>query len=278
MIKDLSNTDKHRIVDTLHEAFSDYAISMKMPYDYWTNRWHAARIDYNLSFGYFIEDKPVGFILHGIDESKKGKSFFNMGTGVIPEHRGKKIIHQIYDYALPLLKQANCVCGLLEVLQNNKRAIHVYEKIGFNISNKLNSYKSAKHDSNIHCSYKLISEFDISKYIFLKHHELSWENNDKTIALNPSLFKCLELYDEQVLIGYAILKESNKSVPQFGIVNNNLDKFGLRLFKAIEEVMGDYKIININTKDNVLIDFLEDNNFPELINQFEMTLDLNQRK
>jgi len=38
MIKNLIRTDHKDIVDCLHEAFSDYPLPIKMPYDYWKNR------------------------------------------------------------------------------------------------------------------------------------------------------------------------------------------------------------------------------------------------
>ena len=79
MIKSLTHIAVEDIVDALHDAFSDYAIPIRMPVDYWKDRWLMANIDYDLSFGYFDDDTLAGFVLHGIDHWQNEKCFLQYG-------------------------------------------------------------------------------------------------------------------------------------------------------------------------------------------------------
>ena len=58
---------------------------------------------------------------------------FNSGTGVVPKYRGRRIVKQLYDFAIPeLLKRGVEKCGL-EVIKENEKAIKAYRRVGFEI-------------------------------------------------------------------------------------------------------------------------------------------------
>lgn len=274
MIKSLEKTDPVQIINCLHEAFSDYKIPMKMPEEYWLNRWHMAHIDYSLSYGYFEGNTLCGFVLHGIDVFRNLKSFYNMATGVIPEHRGKKIVKQIYSDALDKLRSAGCQLGTLEVLCDNAKAIGAYESTGFKISDKLLSFRFPTELLRIEHSFK-IEQLDIwnaSKYDPLKHHLLSFEHRNSIVERRPEAFKVYELYDKDILKAYALVKLSNRTLIQFGSLNNALDDYIPALFYSIKEVFPDCRIMNINDKDTQLLEFLEEHKFQFFIDQYAMEI------
>lgn len=64
--------------------------------------------------------------MHGIDEKNGEKVAFNLCTRVIPSFRGKRLVGQIYDHAIPILKKHNVQKCLFEVIQTNEKAIRAY--------------------------------------------------------------------------------------------------------------------------------------------------------
>ena len=272
MIKSLEKTDPIQIINCLHEAFSDYKIPMKMPEEYWLNRWHMAHIDYSLSYGYFEGDSLCGFVLHGIDKFRNLKSFYNMATGVVPAHRGKKIVKQIYSDALDKLRSAGCQMGTLEVLCDNAKAIKAYESCGFNISDKLLSFRFPTDLAFSEHSFR-IEQADsclASKYDHLKHHLLSFEHRNSIIDRRAQAFSMYELYENDILKAYAIVKLSNKTLIQFGCLDNALDNYMPALLYSIKQQFPDCRIMNINDKDTQLLQFLEKYDFQFFIDQYAM--------
>ncbi|NNE13995.1 MAG: GNAT family N-acetyltransferase [Saprospiraceae bacterium] len=272
MIKSLENIAPEKIIDCLHLSFSDYTLPVKMSYAYWVERWGAARIDYALSFGYFDLDDLVGFVLHGIDTRYDKISFFNMGTGVIPAFRGRKIVKQIYDMCYHNLVRAGCEQGLLEVLQNNNIAIRTYQSVGFKLSQELISYHGKAVDYPNDFIFIKIDDYNVEDYNHLKTRHLSWEQTDATITYNPNEFDCYELRFGNNLYGFAIIKKSNGNLTQFGVQNGNWTKLGLTLFDHISKSSPKYRIVNIDKRDTDLISFFKNNNFEEQLKQFEMRL------
>lgn len=274
MIKNLKNTDPHDIVDCLHASFADYVIPMKMPYDYWIMRWKAAQIDYSLSFGYFEGEKLVGFVIHGVGNQDGKFSFFNMGTGVLPSHRGQRIVKQIYDTCYHELLRSGCEQGLLEVIQSNEKAIKAYKSVGFELDLELISYQGRSITYTHPFNFSEVIPERIERYLDLINHNLSWEHTPKTIMFDKSLFSFYEMHYENDLLGFSIVKKSNKNVTCFGVKDGNWNKYGAPLFSEIQKKHLEYKIINIDTRDHELINFFEENKFKVLIKQFAMRLEM----
>lgn len=268
----LDNIPTQDIVDCLHDAFSDYFVPLKASHDDLTARWDAARINYALSFGYFDKEKLTGFILHGIDRYEGHFGFFNMATGVIPDYRGRRIIKQLYDHALPLLQQHDCSAGFLEVITDNVKAIKAYKSVGFSIIRDYQCYQGRHIEPTFTFAERLKNKPDPDQYKHLVHHHLCWEQNDATINQNRELFQSLEIWDKQELIAFAIVKLSNTNLVQFGVRDNEWNKFGRILFGSISKNYPDYRILNIDPKDQAVYDFLNELELPKLIRQYEMQL------
>ena len=108
IITHLGHTDFNVIMECFLSSFEGYFVKMPTDYNYYKQRWKAAGVNFELSYGMFDDDKLVGFIIHAIDERGGALTAFNTGTGVIPDYRGKRIVKSIYNYAIPeLLKNHN---------------------------------------------------------------------------------------------------------------------------------------------------------------------------
>lgn len=276
MIDSLEHTDITTIVDCLHEAFSDYALPMKMPYAYWEKRWLMSNIDYSLSYGYFDNEDLKGFILHGIDFWKGEKCFYNMATGVVPAYRRRGILRDIYKTAFEALGKAGCISGYLEVLCNNEKAIKAYEKSGFEIIDEMHCYVIPKeYGKDLQpLGVSTSSECNPSKYQQLIHHELSFEHRSDVIKRQPESFSSIELHENGELAAFAIVKDANGNITQFGFRDNELDRYGESLFSALSQHYNGPRLINISIKDEALHDFFRKNRFQALISQYMMRVRL----
>lgn len=274
MIKSLTNTSLSTIVECLSVAFADYSVSMPSSTEYWNDRWEAAGVDYNLSYGYFDNDRLVGFVIHAIGMKHDKLNFFNLGTGVIPEFRGQKIVKQIYDICYHELLKRGCDEGRLEVIQSNQKAIKAYQSVGFNLNLELISYYGKFIEPSGVYNIKNTEFQNLEKYTRFKHHHLAWEHRDSIILHDTSQFNFYELFKNQECVGFAIVKKANSDVAQFGVKNNNLENYGLELFGALYNIDNNIKMINVDSRNKSLIQFFEKNNFKVLIKQFEMLLEV----
>ncbi len=62
-------------------------------------------INLDYSVGASIDGKLVGFLLYGIRNYNDVKTAYIGGTGVCPEHRGKKITQQMLDFSFPKIER-----------------------------------------------------------------------------------------------------------------------------------------------------------------------------
>ena len=274
MIKSLENVSANEIIECFNNAFADYSISMTMPDDYWINRWNAAGIAYDLSFGFFDNGKLVAFVLHGIRTVDDKLSFFNMGTGVVPSHRGQRIIKQIYDVCYHELLKAGCQQGLLEVIQTNTKAIKSYQSVGFELESELISFKAKPLEITHNFNFSEVRPESLERYSTLQHSRLAWEHSNETIAFDLDHFRFFELHNGEKTLGYIIAKKANSSVVQLGVDSDDWEKYGEPLLSSFCNEISEYKIINIDAKDYALINFLESRGFQVLLKQFGMRLSI----
>lgn len=189
-IRNLTTTPLTTIVQCLNEAFAGYFVQLPEDVPYWENRFKAARVDYSLSFGMFEGDRLLGFIIHGIDEAGGLKTAFNTGTGVLQPARGYKVIDQLYAHALPLLRAAGVKRCTLEVIDQNERAIHVYERIGFRIARRLRCFKGALPQRTGAALAEEIPLSDIEQDLRATDAGYAWDNSLQAIKAAGDRYRC----------------------------------------------------------------------------------------
>src|SRR6187402_1352190 len=111
-ISHLKNIPISEIVIAFNLSFSDYIVPLQLTEQQFKDKIFAEDIHLEWSFGAFVDDKLVGFILHGF----RNNMLYNAGTGVIPEYRGNKITQKLYAYTLEKAKLENITSIQLEVI------------------------------------------------------------------------------------------------------------------------------------------------------------------
>lgn len=270
-IKNLGNTNLEDIVDCMSQSFQNYFVKIPNDVNFWANRYNAARVDYNLSFGAFDNEKLVAFIIHGIDIHNARKTAFNTGTGVLEAHRGKKLVDQIYDFAIPVLKENGITKCMLEVIDKNHRAVRVYERIGFNKDRFLRCFKGEFDvETDMHSKAQEV-DIDTLKESILRFQKFySWDHSLDAILKGGPQFKTYLVKNEfNKNIGYFILNSTNNSIAQMELLEG---KDWNKIFGAIKKINPIIKINNVDDGRKSLIDAFINAGLENHINQFEMAL------
>ena len=224
----------------------------------------------------------VGFILTGYRENHRKKIAYDGGTGVIKDFRRKGIAEQLLKHLIDFLKEKKIDVFVLEVLENNKPAINLYEKYGFIKIRRLECFEIEKNKltANFESKYTILensdylAEQDLSKY---KLYTPSWQNANESIknSIKNYSFLAIEINDQIVCFGYIHKKRGD--IPQIGILskwkNNSIEK--LLLFSLSAKTKSE-KLLVLNVEENnYLSEILQKVGFNNFVNQWEMKLDLN---
>jgi ribosomal protein S18 acetylase RimI-like enzyme len=273
-ISNLSNTSLETIIEALLNAFSDYFVQMPGDLSYWENRLRIARIDYSLSFGMFDQEKLVGFILNGVDLSEDKLTAFNTGTGVIPAYRNRQIIDQLYAAARPVFIGRQVSQCTLEVIEENKKAIRVYERIGFRTSRHFHCFKGQIRSTGAAVTTRVVS--------FPGHHPgmgaaeawQSWDHVQPAIALAGTLYTCFEVVSAARAIGYFIINPQNGYIARLDLYSNAPANDWQLLLNGIAQTTEVVKLNNVDSRRTDLTAHLLQAGLENYINQYEMTMDL----
>lgn len=274
IVRHLGNIDFKTIMECFLSAFENYFVKMPTDQNFYKERWKAAGVKLDLSYGMFDNDKLVGFIINAIDHRQGELIAYNTGTGVIPKYRGKRIVKTIYDYAIPeLIKNGITKCQL-EVITENEKAIKSYEGIGFK---KCKHYKcfggTISVETQTNYSLKNI-DFKAIDWNEVPNQDLySWDNQSK--SLGHGNYKYYQVLAEDVIQSFFGINPENGSIAQLDVLNHT-DSNWLTLFSAIESIQKNVRINNIDDRLTDKIKAVETYGLQNTVDQFEMELYLKQ--
>ena len=254
-------------------AFENYYVEMPTDPNYFKERWQAAKVDLNFSYGMFDNGKLVGFIIHAIDKRIGILTAFNTGTGVIPDYRGRRIVKSIYEYALNKLSQNGIEKSTLEVITKNNIAIRSYESVGFKVTKRYKCF-NGKLDLIENDSFTLL-ERDLSEVEWdqLPNQEYySWDNQSETIM--ESNYKFYQVLNGKRAESYFVINPANGYLSQFDLLSTN-DGGWNRLFSGIKQISPNIRINNVDDRQKDKIDFLNSIGLVNSIDQYEMELAIN---
>ncbi|MBB6460065.1 GNAT family N-acetyltransferase [Flammeovirga kamogawensis] len=261
------------LIDCFLLAFKEYHLEIPTDKMYYQKRWSAAKVDYNLSYGMLINGQLVGFIIHAIDNRFGKKTAFNTGTGVIPDFRGNGISKLIYDYAINDLRNHGIEKCILEVIQENKNAIKIYQRSGFKICKEYQCFSgNINIKSRDEINLKKVSKEDFNWDNTFNQEFYSWDFQKETI-IERNYDYYYVIHDNQ-LESYFIYNEENKYVAQFDLLADNNNAWE-RLFQGIKLISNNVKIVNVDTRLLEKLEIINKVEIPTTVNQYEMKLEIN---
>ncbi|WP_408096012.1 GNAT family N-acetyltransferase [Peredibacter sp. HCB2-198] len=269
-IRGLEGTSLDIIFHAFKEAFNNYVIPLDLDRDLHLKRWKTAGVDFSLSYGVFDQEELVAFVLHvPVDHV-----LFNFGTGVVPSHRGQKLIEKIYDVAVPHLKNFKEV--KLEVIKGNDRAIALYERMGFQTTRELLSFQG---ELNICCGPTNAFHYHVRPLGYtqemkdMRLFEPASEASKTVLMKAKENHETHELRYGDTLVAYAVYTPYNGSLREMGAIDpidRHLDQLLLHMKLGDQRI----RVMNVEDRSQTMIHFWMNKGLINFVTQFEMRKEL----
>jgi len=274
------------LYQTFIEAFSDYAIDMSdMTQEGLLNRALKNGIDFESSVGAYDNGKMVGFTMIGVDHRNDVLCAFDIGTGIIKPYRGKGMAKEMFRYAVPILKEKGVRKFVLEVLQENQRAIKAYQKTGFIIVREFDCFEldfdKARFRMNDVALIEIhpIDKEELGLCEDFLDWQPSWETSFASIKRIPDKVFLFGARCRGELAGLLVYYPAlnwmmciavKKPYRRRGIATMLVKHLRDHLRDKVSSV----KLINVQHSDEGTIRFLKRVGFQVYVKQYEMELDL----
>jgi ribosomal protein S18 acetylase RimI-like enzyme len=275
-IRNLENVDFETLFSGFAKAFSDYDIHFEK--EEVRSMLKRRGYDPRLSFAVFENGGMVAFTLNGIGTFNGLATAYDTGTGTVREYRGQGIAGKIFTYSLPFLKEAGIRQYLLEVLQNNSKAISVYRRMDFEVTREFDCFRQnigqiIIRDGNTDCTIAEIGVDSIRKAQDFCDFSPSWQNCVESMERGKSDITCLGAFVSGELVGYCALDVHTGDLSQIA-VRGEFRRKGIasRLLRESVSRMktGFVKVLNIDSGCRSLHAFLESSHIPLSSRQYEM--------
>ena len=107
--------DRARLLPTFRESFSDYAMDVSgVTEEMKRIRATKNNVDWDVSVGVFDSNRMVAFTLIAVDDWQGRLTAFDATTGVVPEHRGRRLAGRMLEHAMPALRRRGVTRFVLE--------------------------------------------------------------------------------------------------------------------------------------------------------------------
>lgn len=271
---------------TFREAFADYfvdtsGVTERLLYD----RAVKNGVDFDLSVGVFEGDTMVGVTIVGVDRWKGKFSAYDIGTGVVPAHRGRGIAKKMFEFGVPKLKSRGVEKFVLEVIQENAAAIKAYTAAGFYVTREFDCYSLAIENAALGAERKIpieirpvaVDQLDV----FEAHQDWrpSWENSFASIRRIPGGVELSGAFAEQRCIGVLVYYPALNWIMSL-VVMKEYRRKGVasallaKLVGARRGRVSYLKLNNVDHTDRAMSTLLDNAGFELTVKQFEMEYDL----
>lgn len=273
-IKTLEESSISSIITAFNRAFSDYPVNFSFTEETFNKKLVSENIKLEASPAAFVDGEIVGFILHGLDEVNGVKRVFNGGTGVVPEQRGKRIVQQLYEYILPVLKESGYSHHQLEVLGTNTKAEKSYEKVGFSREKNISSFKGTVPGYTAEgITLKKVKNVDGDVAKTFWDIEPTWQNSNETVLRMKDKLEIIAAYKGEDLVGYAAFDPAGGRIKQFAVKKSERKKgIGRTLLSYVNNAVGEVSFTNYDQSDVENVAFFKALGLNEYFESYEMRL------
>ncbi len=281
MIKTLNQTPSGTLYRAFQEAFRDYPLQLS--FEEFKTMLHRRGYTPELSFGWFENDRILAFILNGTGMYKGLRTVYDTGTGTVESHRGKGYASAMLRHIIPLLQKQGFQQYLLEVLQENTKAVSLYKKQGFGVSRALNYFSQLNHLIQNRETSSLFEIRSISipdSHLIQKFHDFepAWQNRHEAVDQpKAGAFRAFGAFLNETLRGYCILDTVSGDLAQLAVHPGFRRKGAATLLMQAVLNCNQHitlKVLNTDSRCASITHFLTSLNIPLRAKQYEMTLSL----
>lgn len=274
--------------DTLYGSFERAFADYEIKFDKEEVRSMLIRRGYNpeLSFAAFDRGEIVAFTLNGTGTFNGLPTAYDTGTGTVMEYRGLGLAGKIFSHSIPFLKEAGIRQYVLEVLQNNQKAIALYRRMNFAITREFDCFRQSiaaitdptGKNERPDCTIKPVTGDFISLSEEFCDFEASWQNSAESIERGLSQLTCIGAFiNGTEPAGFCVFDALTGDLTRIA-VKPTLRRRGIGsqlLRGAIDRIKSDsIKVLNITSDNHSLPRFLTGKNIILASRQYEMILQL----
>ena len=269
-IHSLTHVDLEELSALYNLSYQNYYVSINLSTEQFQGKLKMEDINLDYSVGASIDGKLVGFLLYGIRNYNDVKTAYIGGTGVCPEHRGKKITQQMLDFSFPKLKEQQVKNIFLEVNTKNDFAINAYEACGFEKTRTLNSYKGIPI-LVVNPLHEIVEFSDLDLITSENFWDIkpTWKNDIQSVKNIIEDCQINGIYEDGILVAYKIINKNNTRIYQFGVHHDYRNRYlASILFSDLKNK--EIKMINVDEREISTNDFIQSMGLELYDKQYEM--------
>lgn len=274
------NTSVSALCTLFNSAFSDYLLPMVLTEPVMHLKLTRDGTDLSLSPLALQEGTPVGFILNALGDWQGKQTAYNGGTGVVPSARGQALTEQMYRFALPFLKAQGVEQCLLEVVQENERALGVYQRLGFEVTRTLHCFREPKallqwhsHAPQEEITLVQVAAADWPLYQSFWDVAPSWQHHTASIDRSQNYVQIVEAQAQGRCVGYGIVYPMTGAIAQLAVDpawrGKGIGQALLQHLLTITEQPA-VSVLNVADQGESLLRFLQSRKMAETLGQYEM--------
>lgn len=136
-IRRLTECTIQEIITAWNKGFEGYFVQLEMTPEMFFNRLVNEGLSLPHSIVAFDDVAPVGIVLNGFRVIDGKKTAWNGGTGIATEYRGKGVSALLMEEILKIYEEEGCEVATLEAIKENERAIRLYARFGYEVTDSL---------------------------------------------------------------------------------------------------------------------------------------------
>jgi len=172
--KKLTECTIQDIITAWNRGFEGYFVKLEMTAEMFFNRLVNEGLSLEHSLVAYDGDKPVAIVLNGFRVIEGKKTSWNGGTGIATEYRGKGVSKMLMEAALNFYAEEGVEVATLEAIKENERAIRLYQRFGYEITDSLVYLSGTVDLKATPISHESIRPEQLSTYHFYKEN-LPWQ-------------------------------------------------------------------------------------------------------
>ena len=259
------------VIATFNEAFSDYAVSIKLDRERFLNMQKRRGFRVELSVGAVEDERLVGISLTGFGTWRGAATGYGSGTGVIPVARNRGLAGDMMEMAVGLASAAGAEKYVLEVMCQNEPARRAYERAGFAIARTLDCWTLDDVSEGSDVEIELDEGFSPAPP-GVGSWTPSWQNSDESLARAPERVVTLANMRGGRQVGHAALCPETGDLPQFAVAPEaRRQGIGRALIARARRISRmPLRIINTDASDAATSAFLSAIGATKTLPQYEM--------
>jgi len=273
--RSLENVEFDHIVSCMKEAFSDYVVPLNFDRDYLYQRFTGQNVRFDLSYGAFVEGQLVGILLNAIGNYNNELVAYDACTGIVPDYRGQGVFKELMAFTYECLAKEGIKKYVLEVVQDNTRAVETYKKQGMILAKAFACFKGKSNealDSSFTYEQRPMSKEIYPIFASVLNYEPCFENRIDVIETYIKDYEVIYVSQDKDIKAFVIY---NKESGEIKILDYKEDISLLKqLVLVVSNQFDSLRIVNIPFKREDLIDMLEQLGFDHFADQYEMAKDL----